>query len=426
LLKKQIEFVKSDSREVLYSGAFGAGKTRSVCMKAVMRASKPGACEALVRKHLVSLKATTLKTLLEPEGNLPPVLPEGTYTHNKSDKTIRIHGGGQIVYFGLDDPGKIGSYTLSGIGIDEASETTEADYTMLRGRSRMSLDGLPNQIYGATNPSHQKHHLAVRFGLDGEHKAAPGCYPILTCSADNYFLPAPYLADLNTYTGLSRRRYVLGEWCSSEGLIYDAFDPSIFVRERVANWSRVIVGGDWGFTNPSVLLLVCEDEDGYLHVSEEFYQTQQLEPDIVKQCERFKNYSGASEFVIDPSAAALRATMEREALNVIAGNNDVLGGIARVQKRFVMLDDRPRITISPTCTNLLRELGMYEWTPGGKDRPKKENDHALDALRYAVMHIDDCPEIEIRVMHSGQSLSRAFKGKNHNWNRPGVWTDLCN
>ena len=91
LLPKQDLFVKATEREVLYSGAFAAGKTRCLCLKAVMRASHPGTREGLCRKHLVSLKATTLKTLLEPDGHLPAMLPKGTYTHHKSDKIIKLN-----------------------------------------------------------------------------------------------------------------------------------------------------------------------------------------------------------------------------------------------------------------------------------------------------------------------------------------------
>ena len=84
LLPAQLDFIRAKQREVLYSGAFGAGKTRALCMKLVTRlVGNPGAREGLARKHLVSLKATTLRTLLEQDGKLPPVLPAGTYEHNR-------------------------------------------------------------------------------------------------------------------------------------------------------------------------------------------------------------------------------------------------------------------------------------------------------------------------------------------------------
>jgi hypothetical protein len=95
ILPKQADFLQATERHVLYSGAVGAGKTRALCLKIAMRASFPGSREGLCRKHLVTLKATTLKTLLEGDGDMPPVLPAGYYQHNKSEKTIKLDGGGE-------------------------------------------------------------------------------------------------------------------------------------------------------------------------------------------------------------------------------------------------------------------------------------------------------------------------------------------
>ncbi len=72
VLPGQLQFLRSNQREVLYSGAFGRVRSRAVCVKLAMRAAQKGMREGLCRKHLVTLKATTLKTLLEPDGDLPP------------------------------------------------------------------------------------------------------------------------------------------------------------------------------------------------------------------------------------------------------------------------------------------------------------------------------------------------------------------
>ncbi len=166
-------------------------------------------------KAPLSLKATTLRTLLEPDGNLPPVLPRGTYEHNKSEKTIRVAGGGTLFYFGIgdaDDYTKIGSLNLSGCAIDEAVELREEDWTMLRGRVRLDVGGLPMQIYGACNPGPPSHFLAKRFGLAGGYEAAKNCESFTTKSLDNVFLPQAYVEDLLTLTGTAKARYVLGAW----------------------------------------------------------------------------------------------------------------------------------------------------------------------------------------------------------------------
>ena len=394
VLPKQRRFINAVEREVLYSGAFGAGKSRSICLKVAIRASTPGAREGLCRKHLVTLKATTLKTLLERDGELPPVLPPGTYTHNKNERVIRINGGGEIQYFGLDDPDKIGSYNLTGCGVDEAVEVSEKDWTQLRGRIRVKVGGLPNQLYGACNPGPPSHFLAKRFGLAQGHHIAPNCLAIQTKSTDNIFLPHDYIEDLKSFKGLARKRYVDGLWVGSDGLVYDLWDRNKFVASRSGPWKRVVVGQDEGYTNPAVMLVGCLDGDGRLHIAREWYHSKKLERDVIDQAKALRDDFEAEAFVVDPSAAKLIAAMENEGLNVVRANNDVFGGIQAVQQRLdIAGDGRPRITVDPTCENTIREFETYEWKKNKKDdnpkdEPVKENDHAMDALRYMVMEID--------------------------------------
>ena len=215
------------------------------------------------------LTEALLRTLLEADGNLPPVLPMGTYDHNKSERTIRLHGGGVIYYFGLgdaEDYQKIGSLNLSGCAVDEAVELSEPDWTMLRGRIRLQLKGLPMQLYGACNPGAPSHHLAKRFGLAGGHQPAGNCMAIQTRSPDNFFLPKQYVEDLMSLEGVAFERYVEGKWRGGEGLVYDRFDRSVHVRERDEQWRRIVVGQDEGYTNPAALVAIGEDGDGRLHI----------------------------------------------------------------------------------------------------------------------------------------------------------------
>ena len=397
VLPVQLDFINCAQREILYSGAFGAGKTRALCLRIAMRAQVPNSREGLARKHLVTLRATTLRTLLEPDGDLPAVLPLGSYTHNQAKKTIKIHGGGEIVYFGLDDVSKIGSYNLSGCAVDEATELTEDEWTMIRGRLRLKIAQIKNQLYGACNPGSPSHFLAARFGLAEGRRAVRGCYSVQTKSTDNFFLPESYLADLATFTGIAKARYVDGKWVGSDGLVYDRWNRADFVMSREGPWSRVIVGQDEGYTNPAVMLVVCVDSDDRLHVPHEFYRSGVLEVDIVKNAQRLREDYGVEEFVVDPAAATLRAAMKAAGIPVVAANNKVgsnakdakgFGGIQAVQQRLCVAGDgRARLTVDPSCENTIREFETYEWKPN-KDEPIKQFDHAMDALRYAVMRLD--------------------------------------
>jgi len=59
--------------------------------------------------------------------------------------------------------------------------------------------------------------------------------------------------------------------------------------------------------------------------------------------------------------------------------NDVLPGI-RLTASMIKAGI---IKICAGCTDALREFGLYRWDEKGEiDRPIKENDHAMDDIRY--------------------------------------------
>lgn len=95
---------------------------------------------------------------------------------------------------------------------------------------------------------------------------------------------------------------------------------------------------------------------------------------------------------LDPSAKGLQEEIRRATrigldyqVLIRDAENDVALGISRVQKAFAF----EVLSISPDQENLIGELGIYEYDKKsiekGKEVPIKENDHACDALRYAVM-----------------------------------------
>ncbi len=405
-MPKQREFMECDAPAVLYSGAWRAGKSRALCFKLVSRAIRPGAREGLCRKHLVTLKATTLKTLLEPDGDLPPVLPEGTYHHNKLEREIKIHGGGTIYYFGFG-PGenssqKIGSHGWTGCAVDEAVELTELNWMWCRGRLSVEVEGLPRQLYGACNPGPPSHFLAEKFGLALAYKPKKGHVAIQTKSSDNRHLPADYMEWINELTGVAHKRYVLGLWVGSEGLVYDNWNRDVNVCHRPGPWKRTIVGQDAGYTNPAVILVLCEDSDGRLHVAEEWYKTKQLEPAVIEQAETYDDLYEPDLWHVDPSDPGLIAALRHADINAVGAENAIFDGCQTVRARLSEAGDgKPRLTVDPSCENLIREMETYENKIDQKtgtytDEPVKANDHAMDALRYAVVAVDGLEQLVVR------------------------------
>ena len=404
-LKKQLQFLNSKASEVGYSGAYGAGKTVALCLKLALRACIPGAVEALVRKYNVTIKKTTLRTLLKGTGDVPPILPQGTYKHYLTEQRIQIIGGGEIMYFGLDDPDKIGSYECSGVAIDEAVELDESDYRQLRGRRRLQVEGLNRQIYWACNPGTPSHFIAERFGLAPGGSITEGCEVIETCSHDNTFLPADYLADLDTFTGIAKARFVDGRWVGSDGLVYDNWDRNTHVVERPASdFDRFLVGVDDGYTNPLVMLLYGVDGDDRLHCFREYYESRIKHETAIGWADEMGKSFDIENFIVDPSAARLIGLLQEAGHSVGRANNEVFDGIRRVQSRLAVAGDGlPRYTVDPGCKNHIREFETYEWAKDKgrdyhKDKPNKVDDHTMDAGRYVVSHVDTKSPLKIAVI----------------------------
>ena len=66
-------------------------------------------------------------------------------------------------------------------------------------------------------------------------------------------------------------------------------------------------------------------------------------------------------------------------------DNDVLDGI-RVTANLLK---QRKIVICEGCGSCLEEIAGYCWEDGGtgRDRPKKERDHAMDEMRYFAVSI---------------------------------------
>ena len=86
--------------------------------------------------------------------------------------------------------------------------------------------------------------------------------------------------------------------------------------------------------------------------------------------------------VLDPAASSFKAQLEKDGYKVKKAKNDVLDGI-----RFVAtLLNQGSFLIDKSCENTIKEFASYIWDAKagerGEDKPVKEHDHCLDALRY--------------------------------------------
>ena len=87
-------------------------------------------------------------------------------------------------------------------------------------------------------------------------------------------------------------------------------------------------------------------------------------------------------FIVDPSASSFISLISKKCeFNVVPAKNNVSEGIRLVSESL----KTEKIKICKTCKDSMREFSLYKWDESKNyDVPLKENDHAMDDIRYFV------------------------------------------
>jgi PBSX family phage terminase large subunit len=193
------------------------------------------------------------------------------------------------------------------------------------------------------------------------------------------------------YTGVFRKRYIDGLWVLAEGTVYDMFDEDKHIVDDIPySIHRYLIGIDFGTNNPTAFLLIGKHNDVYYVVKEYYFdgRSEMRKKTVRTYSKDLKEFMPDNTPVyIDPSASPLIAQLEEDGIYPEQANNDVLDGIQTIS----VLLEKGKLFIHRSCQNLIREFSSYVWDEKaqrrGEDKPVKDNDHALDALRYAI-HTD--------------------------------------
>lgn len=413
-------FRRNTDREILLSGAAGTGKSVGALMLVHLACmATPGVRALIARKTHASLTASTLVTFRQTVA--AEALASGAVRFYggsaQEPASFKYANGSVVVVGGLDRATRLLSTEFDLAFVDEAIEVTDEDLdtivTRLR-NGRLSRQ----QLIMATNPGPPTHSLKLRADagrctlLYSTHEDNPRMWQ----GGDWTDYGRDYLARLDSLTGVRYERMRWGRWVAAEGLVYDEFDPSVHIVDRFdppAEWTRW-VSVDFGFTNPQVFIWAAEDGDGRLWVYRELYATRKTVDQHARDfLDQVTDENGTwteprPRAIIADHDAEGRAVLEREiGMSTVAARKSVSDGIQAVQARLRPAGDgKPRLFIMrdtlvrrdpelvaarrPTC--LEEEIVGYAWdtTPGKppKEAPVKENDHAMDALRYLIAERD--------------------------------------
>lgn len=174
----------------------------------------------------------------------------------------------------------------------------------------------------------------------------------------------------------------LADFRKTEGLVYKGFDRDKHVyKDKSCVVVDRLAGIDWGWTNPAASHLIEKDSDRHYWISQEFYKTNKTTAEIVEHVKSLR----ATKVYPDPAEPDRNEEARRAGLNIREVSKDVEAGISCVQE--LLKQDRLHIHVS--CVNLINELETYAYPDKKPDHneaeaPIKENDHALDEIRYVL------------------------------------------
>ena len=326
-------------------------------------------------------------------GQVKPVL-EGLgfrWEEKVSRNELTLRGGGRenvfCLFGGRDEgsPALIQGATLAGVLMDEAALMPRS--FVEQACARCSVQG--GKLWFSCNPAGPEHWFYREWICRAEEKRA---LYLRFAMEDNPTL-APNVRERyeRMFQGAFYRRYVLGEWTAAEGLVYDFFDTLPRPEPPDGGITRWRISCDYGTRNPASFGLWGERDGIWYRVDEYYYDAraegrQKTDGEYVRDLERLAGGREIETVTVDPSAASFIEALRREGWRVRPADNRVMEGIRRTAQAL----KEGRVVICKGCAAAAREFGLYRWEDDrARDCVRKENDHAMDDIRYFVMGLED-------------------------------------
>lgn len=373
-----------DYDALICDGAVRSGKTLSMSVGFVFWACSvfDGASFALCGKTVTSLRRNVVVPLI-------PILREYGCTclekvsRNYIDITF-LGKTNRFYLFGGKDEGSaslIQGMTLSGVFFDEAALMPRS--FVEQALARCSVSG--SKMWFNCNPDNPAHWFYNEWIKKADEKKA--LYLHFTMDDNPSLSESMKKRYKRLYSGAFYDRFVLGKWTASEGVVYPMFSREAHVYSGEIDCESYVISCDYGTVNPSSFGL-WGLSGGVWHRLKEYYYSSKKEgvsrtdEEHYSALEELAGGKKISRVIVDPSAASFIECIRRHGkFRVVKADNDVITGIRQVSAAL----KQNRLKFHESCRDIFREFQLYRWSEkAGTDAPVKENDHAMDDMRYFV------------------------------------------
>lgn len=375
---------------IVCDGSIRSGKT--VCMTVGFilwsMATFCGQRFAICGKTIESLRRNVVLNLWD---WMPPDL---TIVEKRAENRLVISDGAgrENTYFlfgGRDESSYmlIQGITLAGVLLDEVALMPRSFVEQALGRC--SVKG--SKAWFNCNPEGPEHWFYKNWIAGGKPREMNALHLHFTMD-DNPALPPEIRARYERqFSGVFYQRYILGLWVVAEGLVYTMFNKDFHVVPATPRpYDRYYISVDYGTANPCSMGLWGRANGAWYRMREYYFDSrkkgrQQTDEEYYTELEKLAGDLPIRGVIVDPSAASFLETIRRHGrFRDVKASNEVMAGIRNVATQLKL----GRLFICETCADCIREFGLYRWDEkAATDRPIKENDHAMDDVRYFVQTV---------------------------------------
>lgn len=394
---KILAFGASQYDALICDGAVRSGKTSimSIAFVLWMMAGFDNQNFAFCGKTVGTVERNIIGPLL----NVRYLTDNYDLQYSRSTRVLTVRRGGKanrVYLFGGKDEGSymlIQGITLAGVLMDEVALMPKSFVD--QALARCSVPG--SKYWFNCNPASPAHWFRQEWILQPAKHNALHLHFLLD---DNPGLSESIKERYRTmYSGVFFERYIMGRWVMAEGTIYSMYDPTdnVYTDQTapvdMAWRSTRTIAIDYGTTNPTRYLDIYDDGEVIrVHREYNWDSRQQLRQKTdAEYADDLEAFTGDEPLtiIVDPSAASFIAELRSRGMYVIPANNDVMDGI----RKTATLLQRRQIQVNDQCRTVLDEFGAYVWddkaAARGEERPVKQFDHSMDALRYYINSLPD-------------------------------------
>lgn len=369
---------------IICDGAIRSGKTLCMSLGFIgwATASFNNASFAICGKTITSLKRNVITPVLSILNMFGFCCVEKV-SKNYIDVSFKNKTNRFYLFGGKDESSAslIQGITLSGIMLDEVALMPRS--FVEQAIARCSVNN--SKLWFNCNPEHPYHWFFKEWINKKKQKNA--LYIHFTMK-DNPSLSKDIIKRYNNlYSGVFYDRFILGKWTAVTGLVYPMFSEKKHVVDYAPVCDTFVVSADYGTVNPSSFGLWGHCNDKWYRVNEYYYNSKieglsRTDEEHYQALENLCLNKKIKCVIVDPSAASFIECIKRhQKFNVIPAKNDVLSGIRMVSDMLLS----EKILFANCCKDSFREFSLYCWDQkSGVDSPIKENDHAMDDIRYFV------------------------------------------